>query len=198
MANLLVAFLAVVSLWLTAFVVIQAVAAWRRWRGTRVITCPENRKPAAVDLDLGFAVSGAVLGRPELRLRDCSRWPEKQGCGQMCLAQVEESPQSCLVRAMLDRFYEGKRCVYCRRAFGPIRWHDNKPGLRSPEGGLREWVEIVPETLPDVLRTHQPVCWNCLVAEGFRVSFPDLVVERPHGAGGFRPPEPCGLQRPRA
>src|SRR5262249_13412123 len=76
MATLLVAFLAVVSLWLTAFVVIQAVAAWRRWRGTRVITCPENRKPAAVDLDLGFAVSGAVLGRPELRLRDCSRWPE--------------------------------------------------------------------------------------------------------------------------
>ena len=36
-----------------------------------------------------------------------------------------------------------------------------------------------------------------LVAEGFRLRFPELVVERPPGAGGGRPPEPCGFERPR-
>jgi hypothetical protein len=196
MTSLFVAVVAVASLWLAAFVVLQAVATWRRWRGTRVITCPENQKPAAVDVDLGYALAGAVVGHPELRLRDCSRWPEKQHCGQACLAQVEEAPEACLVRTMLERWYEGKACAYCRRPFGPTHWHDHKPGLRSPEGRLREWADVPPETLTEVLRTHQPVCWNCLVAEGFRLRFPDLVVERPHGGG--RPPEPCRIQRPSA
>ena len=142
-------------------------------------------------------MAGAVVGRPELRLRDCSRWPERAGCGQVCLTQVEESPEACLVRTMLERWYEGKRCAYCRRAFAAIRWHDHKPGLRAPDGGVREWSDVPPETLTEVLRTHRPVCRNCLVAEGFRLRFPELVVERPHGAGGGHPPEPCGLERPR-
>jgi hypothetical protein len=196
MTNVFVALVAVGSLWLAAFVAVQTLTAWRRWRGTRLITCPENRRPAAVELDMRFAVAGAVLGRPELRLRDCSRWPERAGCGQVCLAQIDEAPEACDVRTMVERWYEGKRCAYCRRAFDAIRWHDHKPGLRAPDGRVREWADVPPETLTEVLRTHQPVCWNCLVAEGFRLRFPDRVVERPHGASGVRPPEPCGLERP--
>jgi hypothetical protein len=174
-------FLAIVvaAFWVAVFLAVPAWAAWRRWRGTRIVTCPENERPAAVDLDLRYAMTGAIVGRPELSLRDCSRWPERKGCGQMCLAQVEESPESCLVRVMLEKWYEGKRCAYCRRAFGAIHWHDHKPGLRSPEGRLREWPAVPPETLPEVLLTHSPVCWNCLIAEGFRQRFPELVVDRP-------------------
>jgi len=179
MTNLSLSVLAVAALWLAVFLVVPIVRAWRRWRGTRIVTCPENKQAAAVDMDLRYAIAGSIAGRPELRLRDCSRWPERSACGQVCLSQVEESPEACLVRTTLERWYDARTCAYCRKPFGAIHWHDHKPGLRGPEGDLLEWSAIPPETLPDVLSTHQAVCWNCLVAEGFRVRFPELVVERP-------------------
>jgi hypothetical protein len=183
MTDLFVAITAVAGAWLAVFATAKAIAGWRRWRGTRLVTCPETGRPAAVDMDLRHAIGGAISGRPKLRLRDCSRWPERSGCGQECLAQVEESPEHCLVRRILQDWYGPRACVYCRRHFGLIHWHDHKPGLRGPDGGVREWREVPVETLPDVLRTHQPVCWNCLMAESFRQRFPDLVVDRPARSG---------------
>jgi len=187
MTKLSLAVLAVTALWLAVFLVVPVISSWRRWRGTRIVTCPENQRPAAVDMDMRYAIAGSIAGRPELRLRDCSRWPERSGCGQVCLSQVEESPESCLVRTTLQRWYDAQNCAYCRKPFEAIHWHDHKPGLRSPEGQLREWSGIPPETLPEVLHTHQAVCWNCLVAEGFRLRFPEMVVERPSRPGGAAP-----------
>jgi hypothetical protein len=94
MTRLSIAVVAVAALWLAVFLVIPVVSAWRRWRRTRIVTCPENAKRAAVEVDLRFAMVGSIVGRPELRLRDCSRWPERGGCGQVCLSQVEELPES--------------------------------------------------------------------------------------------------------
>jgi hypothetical protein len=31
----------------------------------------------------------------------------------------------------------------------------------------------------NVLDTHLPVCWNCYIAQQFRLDHPDLVVYRP-------------------
>jgi hypothetical protein len=169
---------------------VQGVIAWQRWRGTRLVTCPETRHPAAVEMDLRHAVLGAVAtGRPDLRLRDCSRWPERGKCGQPCLTQVEESPHDCLVRTLLEGWYAGRSCVYCRKPFGLIHWHDHRPGLRAPDGRLVEWKDVAAETFPDVLPSHEAVCWNCLMAEGFRMKFPELIVDRtpPHRHDGRRP-----------
>jgi hypothetical protein len=130
-------------------------------------------------VDLRHALVTGTLGRPQFRLRDCSRWPEKAGCGQECLAQVEEQPEGCLVRHVLEGWYRGKACAYCGHTFDAVRWHDHKPGLRAPDGGFREWSQVPPDEVPTVLATHRPVCWNCLVTEGFRRRFPELVVERP-------------------
>jgi hypothetical protein len=189
MTDLFIALTAVGAAWFAAFATLHAVAAWRRWRGTRLVTCPETGRPAAVDMDLRRAIGGSIVGRPDLRLRDCSRWPERGRCGQPCLSQVEESPEGCLVRAILQDWYAEHTCAFCRRPFGLIHWHDHKPGLRAPDGRLREWREVPPEMLPDTLATHRAVCWNCMVAEGFRLRFPDLVVERP-AAGRHEPPVP--------
>jgi len=190
MTDLFLALVAVAGACLAAFVSLQVVVAWRRWRGTRIVTCPETERPAAVGVDLRYAIAGSIVGRPDLRLRDCSRWPERSRCGQTCLTQVEESPEGCLVRTMLQQWYDDRTCAYCRKPFGLIHWHDHKPGLRNPDGGLREWREVPPETLPDVLRTHQAVCWNCLMAEDFRLRFPDLVVDRPPRPGSNAVPPP--------
>jgi len=156
----------------------QAMATYLRYRGTRVITCPESRSPAAVRVDVLDAVVGALRGSNEHRLADCSRWPERQACGQHCLEQVEGAPEGCLVRELLEGWYRDKSCALCHRAFRDVHWHDHKPCLINEEGRTAEWRDFQPERLPGVLETHQPVCWDCHVAETFRRTRPDRVVDR--------------------
>ena len=153
--------------------------AYRNFRGTRVVTCPETRRPVAVELDAGHAAVTGVTGEADLRLQACSRWPERQDCGQECLAQIEAAPEECLVRTMLTNWYKDERCALCGREFGPIQWSEHKPVLMSPERVRMEWDTVAPETLPQVLQTHYRVCWNCHMAESFRALHPDLVLDDP-------------------
>jgi hypothetical protein len=157
-----------------------------RLRGTRLVTCPETGRPAAVEVDVRYALVTSLVGISDFRLADCSRWPERAHCGQMCLSELEASPQGCLVKTILARWYLGKRCAYCKKPFGEIHWHDHKPGLLGPGGSFREWSVIQPDAVPTVLHTHEPVCWNCLIAERFRCEHPELVIDRPRAAGAAR------------
>jgi hypothetical protein len=154
-------------------------AELRKARGKRLVTCPETLRPTAVEVDAPHAAMSAALGHPDLRLSSCSRWPERQGCGQDCLRQIEEAPGGCLVRNLLARWYEGKRCAFCTHRFGPIQAWGHQLGLVSPGGRTMEWGEVRVEDLPEVLRTHRPVCWNCHVAESFRREHPELVIDAP-------------------
>lgn len=154
------------------------LGGYLKYKGTRVITCPETKQPASIHLDSGHAASTGIFGDPELRLSDCSRWPEKKDCGQECLRQVEASPEDCLLRNILTRWYAGKTCVVCKREFGEINWYDHKPALLHPAGYTVEWEEFPPEKVGQVLSIYKPVCWNCHIAERFRLEHPDLVVDR--------------------
>lgn len=156
----------------------RALLGFLRFRGTRIITCPETRQPAAVKVDLGHVAETASLGTPHLRLSDCSRWPEREDCGQECLGQIEVAPHDCLVRIILVRWYEGKKCVLCGTPLSEIHWHDRKPALLTPDDKTVDWSEIPPEKIPQALKTHRPVCWDCHVAETLRRMYPDLVIER--------------------
>jgi hypothetical protein len=180
MSTLTVVLLAVVAV--LAVMAVAAVRAAVRLRGKRVVTCPETRAAAAVDMDLRYAAFGAAFGRPVLKLAACSRWPERGRCGMPCLDQIEASPEECLVRGILARWYHDQRCVYCRAAFGDIHWHDHKPALLAPDDRLVEWRDLAPESLPAVLETHRPVCWNCLIVQTLHRQRPDLFE--------FRPPRP--------
>jgi hypothetical protein len=165
---------------------------YRRYRGTRLITCPETRQPAAVEVDTAHAIATAIAGQELLRLKDCSRWPEKRNCGQECLRQIEAAPEECLVRNVLVRWYAGKSCVFCHSPLGEWHWMEHPPAVRSPAGRTLEWTEVPPESIPHVLETHQPVCWNCHVAETFRRLYPEIVTDRPardqerHPAGSVK------------
>jgi hypothetical protein len=157
----------------------SAFAAYTRFRGRRVVVCPETRKYVAVEVDARHAAASAARGRaPELVLRSCTRWPERAGCEQDCVGQIERAPADCLVRTMLDEWYAQRACHFCGRGFGHISWADHKPALLSPEHLIVEWKEIPPERVPGALRTHGPVCWDCSVAESFRAEFPELVTDR--------------------
>jgi hypothetical protein len=160
------------------FVLPVVTRTFARYRGNRVISCPETRKPAAIKVDAVHAAMTAAIKHPDLRLRSCSRWPEREDCGQECLLQVQLSPEDCLIRNILTGWYAGKNCVSCGNKIGEIRWSDHKPALLSPEGKTVEWQEIAPENVPTVLATHFPVCWDCHITESFCREHPEMIVDR--------------------
>jgi hypothetical protein len=155
------------------------VGAYLRFRGTRVVTCPETQATVAVELDAVPAALTTGLPTPELRVTSCSHWPERHDCGQRCLREIRSAPDGCLALTMVTGWYQGKACVICGKAFGEIAWTDRKPALMSPERRTVEWHDVPAESLPAVLSTHLPVCWDCHIARRFRREHPELVVDRP-------------------
>lgn len=151
----------------------------KRFGGAQVITCPETGKQAMVEVDARHAAITSLVGQPYVRLESCWRWPLNKECGQECLIQLNVAPPECLVRGVLMKWYKGKRCVFCRGLFDEPRLTEHKPALLNPKGITLEWGEISIPNLMETLETHQPVCWNCHIAQTFRTEHPDLVVYRP-------------------
>jgi len=155
------------------------VRRYSRYRGTKIVTCPETGRPAIVEVDALHASLTSIVGLPDLRLENCSRWPLNGQCGQECLANLDVAPGLCLVSGVLMRWYRGKTCVYCGKPFEELHWIDHKPALQSPEGSLVMWSGVPVENLSTVLDTHLPVCWDCYIVQSFRRDHPDLIVYRP-------------------
>lgn len=157
-----------------------AVRAYFKLKGKMLVTCPETKEPAAVNVDATRAAEQSFLGEPHLRLSECSRWPERQGCGQECLSQIEAAPEDCLVRTTIARWYAGKACAYCGKPIESVDWlGGQRPALLDPDRKTVQWDQVRPEKLPVVLAKYAPVCWNCHITETFRREHPELVVERP-------------------
>jgi hypothetical protein len=160
------------------YLVFPMLRTYFRFRGKRLITCPETHKTEAVDVAARRAAVGLLVGDPILHLDRCSRWPERQDCGQECLQQVEADPDNCLVWNIVSHWYEGKSCVYCHKPLGRLRHLSHPPALVGPDHKTAEWKQLRPEQLPEVFATYSPVCWDCHVAETFRRVHPELVVDR--------------------
>jgi len=159
-------------------VAVKMARAFGQYRGERVVTCPETHAPVGVRVDARHAALSAAGGPADLRLSDCTRWPEKAGCGQECLAEIAESPHDCLVRVHLANWYAGKLCALCGERFDRIHWVEARPGLLAPSGAVVAWSAVRAEKLDSVLTSHRPLCYDCSVAEEFRQRFPDLVTNR--------------------
>jgi hypothetical protein len=159
-------------------VLMRLAALMARYRGKRVVTCPENHRPAGVALDVGHAVMSGLGFRTDLRLSECSRWPEKAGCGQACLAQIAAAPEGCLVRNILIRWYEDKSCRSCGRPIGSIVAGAAQPAVYTADKVSVEWSEIPAEQLQDVLSSGEPICFACHMASKTMREHPELVTDR--------------------
>jgi len=189
--NLVLAAILALVIGAIVFGLSMAVYTYRRYRGERLVTCPETLQPAAVHVNAVNAAKRAAIGNDQIRLHQCSRWPERQNCGQDCLAQVEADPGGCLVWSIVSEWYNGKSCAYCQKPFAVMHWHDRHPALLAPDRSAKQWNEIPAEKLPEVFETHLPICWNCYIAETFRREHPELVLNRSwdRGAGGEYTPK---------
>ena len=150
-----------------------------RYRGQRIVTCPETKKPAIVEVDALHASLTSTIRLPDIRLENCTRWPIKGQCGQECLTELDVAPERCLVSGVLMRWYRGRKCCYCGKPFQELHWTDHKPALKSPEGSLVRWNGVPIDYLSMVMETHLPVCWDCYIAQSFQREHPELVVYRP-------------------
>jgi hypothetical protein len=153
-------------------------SAWWKYRGRRVIICPENLRPAGVVVDAAHASATGLGGAPELRLSTCSRWPEKASCGQKCLAQIHAAPDECLVRSIVSRWLSGKRCVNCGQTFRAIAWAGSPPALLGADKKSVEWGSISADRIFEVLATSEAVCFACHTAITLLREHPELVINR--------------------
>jgi hypothetical protein len=143
-----------------AFVIVRN---YRRFRGPRVVLCPETITPEEVEVGAVRAAWTAARGDLRLRLTSCSRWPERGECGQRCLTQIEGAPDGCLVRDRVAQWYAGSNCALCGGAVGEVRHFGRNPGLVSPDGKIRKWRDLTVEELAEAFATHRPICAACVV-----------------------------------
>ena len=173
----LIGALAVLTVGLLIPFAVMTARAYLRWREPRLVRCPQTGTIAHVDVDARTAAATATTGTTELHLRQCTLWP-RPSCVQACLADIEKAPDDCSVRNIVARWYDGKRCVFCKQEIPPVHLVEHHPALMNEDGDTIEWAAVKPEAIPEVLGTHLPVCWNCHVAQQFRHQHPELVVDR--------------------
>jgi len=85
-----------------------AITTFRRYRGMRSVTCPETLKPCAVEVDARRAALTTVLSHPEVRMKSCSRWPDRENCGQECVLQIQILPFDSSLRETLSCWNAGR------------------------------------------------------------------------------------------
>lgn len=68
------------------YVVLPVIAnTYRRYRGPWMVECPDTDTSAEIAVDATHAALTSAAGAPDVRVRRCSHWPERQGCDQSCL-----------------------------------------------------------------------------------------------------------------
>jgi hypothetical protein len=153
-------------------------SAWFRYRGKRVITCPENHRPAGVVVDAAHAAATVFGKAPELRLSECSRWPEKAGCGQECLSEIRGSGEDCLVHNIIAKWYRDKDCAACGQPIGEIDWTGSHPALLVGDQVSLEWNQVPADELVGTLAAALPICFACHTANKLVNEHPELVIDR--------------------
>ena len=174
---------------LAVYVGIAIRTAWKM-RGKRVVTCPETGTPAGVSVDVGHAAVSAVWDKTDVRLKECSRWPERHDCDQPCVCQIEKDPDDTRTKMIATHFFAGKACVICHKPIEAPNAATLQPGFMNPEGhAVFAWDEVAPAKLPDAVEHHYPLCANCTLAESFRQRFPDKVTDKAIRPGTSLPPQ---------
>jgi hypothetical protein len=159
--------------------VLVSLQDYYRNRGLQPVACPETGEPADVEVDRKSAFMTALRGVEHSQLQSCSRWPEKDDCGQECLEQLEDSPEN--IDRFLTKWYEGKTCATCNRALTASDWRRSRLAVLNQEEQLFELRHMFLETLQSALQDMRPLCWNCHQEERERQAVPArrLKGERP-------------------
>jgi hypothetical protein len=148
-----------------------------RYRGKRIVECPETLQPVCTEIGALRAAAGKLTGGEKVVISSCSRWPEKEDCDQACAPAIAASPRKTLVTDIVTRWYAVRACVLCGKQIQELGGAI-VPALRAAGGATRPWSDIPPEELPSLMSSAVAVCASCELAEDFRRVHPELVIER--------------------
>lgn len=156
---------AVLAGFLAGFFLQRAACGFLRFRGTRVVRCPDNGQLTAVELStwreaLTFFWAGALP-----HVRNCSRWPERRTCDQGCVKDIGRAPKATLVETIVANWCHYNACLYCGAPLAHLHVGQHRPHLIDRDMHIFEWKEIPAQDIPATLRRCEPVCENCVVAE---------------------------------
>lgn len=98
-------------------IALAAVRGYRAMSAVRYVTCPETAEEVAVRVKAARAVASRLAGSRDLRLRSCSRWPEKKDCAQSCVSQIAGSPNGCRQRTLPTRSTPAQTPVWTSGTF---------------------------------------------------------------------------------
>lgn len=174
-------FIAILMALVVAAYFALAVAAYFRMRGTRIVTCPEAKQPAAVTVNAAHSALSGLFDPADIEISTCSRWPARPECDQACAREIAREPKRTTAFQMMAEWYAGKQCAICGRAMPPLSHFAPEPGLlspASPNGVTIAWTDVPADQLAKMLPTHLPVCSSCHLITWFRREHPDLVVDR--------------------
>ena len=68
-----------------------AEQTYRTYRDGRTVNCPETHAPVSVRFNALRAAWSGLNGPPNLRLSNCTRWPDRADCGQECIPDAVEA-----------------------------------------------------------------------------------------------------------
>jgi hypothetical protein len=83
---LLLAVAIALALCFAAYFLVRMLVKFVQFRGRRAVLCPEVGSVAIIRIDALHAAISSAVSDPELQVNECSRWPERRGCGQGCLS----------------------------------------------------------------------------------------------------------------
>lgn len=66
-------------------------AVYAQYRRRKLTRCPVTGGDVVIRVDAAQAGLNAALGRRRLSIAECSLWPARQGCGQVCLTVSAET-----------------------------------------------------------------------------------------------------------
>jgi len=89
-----------ISVWQVWYLT-RAWRTWRRYRGDRIVMCPETGLSARVRIDAAHAATTALFaGKATPRVERCSRWPGRERCDQSCLPEARRPESASILIAM--------------------------------------------------------------------------------------------------
>ena len=127
--------------------------------------------------------------RADVLLATCSRWPQRRGCDQACVAQIEASLDGTRARTIAARYFQGRRCVICQRRIAPPNAATRQPGFMNPVSReVVAWNDVPAQNLPDAIESRRPLCADCTLAESSRTALPGPVTYPRARPGDSAPP----------
>lgn len=60
---------------------------FHRYRQKRILRCPNTGDLVKVEIDASRAALSSLFGKPLFKVKNCTLWPKRKGCGEDCLKQ---------------------------------------------------------------------------------------------------------------